>query len=179
MVEHSEFPEYHRLLCPRIALLVTALRKDGLPNSMVAAWHTPVSINPPILAISITPARMTHRLIQETGEFTLSIPDESMLAIVIQAGSVSGEVQDKSGLFQYAPALRLRTPIIKNALGNIECELNRMIETGDHSVIFGNVLATSARGFNEVWTNSSPLLHLGSDYYTVMGKRINSKDFEQ
>ncbi len=39
---------------------------------------------------------------------------------------------------------------------------------GDHSVFFGNVVACQARGFGEVWKDNSPLLHLGSSFYTVM-----------
>jgi flavin reductase (DIM6/NTAB) family NADH-FMN oxidoreductase RutF len=120
---------YHRLLSPRVAALIVTLHEDGLPNVMVAAWHTPVSIKPPILAVSIAPGRLTHRLIQ-------------------------------------------------NALGCIECTLNRILEMGDHSVVFGNVVATYAKGFKEVWISSSPLLHLGSDYYMTMGQRLELKNDE-
>jgi len=169
---------YHRLLSPRVAALIVTLREDGLPNVMVAAWHTPVSIKPPILAVSIAPGRLTHRLIQNAGEFTVNIPDASLIKEVKIAGSKSGASYDKSKLFRYVPGLRVRTPVIKNALGCIECTLNRILEMGDHSVVFGNVVAAYAKGFKEVWISSSPLLHLGSDYYTTMGQRLELKNDE-
>jgi flavin reductase (DIM6/NTAB) family NADH-FMN oxidoreductase RutF len=145
---------YHRLLSPRVAALIVALREDDLPNVMVAAWHTAVSIKPPILAVSIAPGRLTHRLIQNAGEFTVNVPDPSLIREVRVAGSRSGASYDKSKLFSYAPGLRVRTPIIKNALGCIECTLNRILEMGDHSVVFGNVVAAYAEGFKEVWISS-------------------------
>jgi flavin reductase (DIM6/NTAB) family NADH-FMN oxidoreductase RutF len=170
--------QYHRILSPRVVALVTALRPDGLPNTMAAAWHTPVSINPPILAVSISPDRTTHQLIQEMGEFTISVPDESLLRGVIECGSRSGAEEDKSKIFEYVPGTRLRTPILKNAIGTIECTLNRVLEMGDHSVIFGNVVAADANGLSEIWISRSPLLHLGSIYYVKMANRINSKEID-
>jgi flavin reductase (DIM6/NTAB) family NADH-FMN oxidoreductase RutF len=167
--------EYHRLLSPRIAALVTALRGDERPNTMVAAWHTPVSINPPILAVAIAPLRTSHDLIMKSEEFTLSIPDESMIKKVLVAGSTTGYGFDKSELFNYRKGQKIRTPIITEALGNIECTLNRVIAIGDHSVFFGNVVAASAREFKGVWLGSSPLLHLGDESYALMGNKINSK----
>jgi flavin reductase (DIM6/NTAB) family NADH-FMN oxidoreductase RutF len=166
---------YPRLLSPRVAALIVTLREDGLPNVMVAAWHTPVSVKPPIVAISIAPRRMTHGLIQKSGEFTVNIPDALLIKKVKIAGSRSGESYDKAKLFSYVPGRRVRTPVIKNALGCIECTLNRILKMGDHSLVFGNVVAVSAKGFKEVWTSSSPLLHLGSNYYTIMGRRLELK----
>jgi len=169
---------YHRLLSPRVAALTVTLREDGLPNVMVAAWHTPVSIKPPILAVSVAPGRLTRRLIQNAGEFTVNIPDASLIKEVMIAGSKSGTSYDKSRLFRFVPGLGVRTPVIKNAIGCVECTLNRILEMGDHSVVFGNVVAAYAKGFKEVWISSSPLLHLGSDYYTTMGQRLELKNDE-
>lgn len=157
---------YYRLLAPRVVAIIVALRRDNLPNPMIAAWHMPVSINPPILAVSIAPTRYTHTLIQESGEFTVNIPSPSLLDKVIKAGTTSGKLYDKSGLFRFTKSTKLRTPIIDECIGAIECKLIRIIEIGDHSIILGQVEAVSARDFNGVW-KISPLLHVGGDKYSV------------
>ncbi|MEJ5293292.1 MAG: flavin reductase family protein [Candidatus Methanosuratincola sp.] len=164
--DYCEF--YHRLLSPRVAALVVALRDDGRPNVMAAAWHSPVSVRPPILAVCISPARYTHSLIIKNREFTVNIPDLSMKDAVEIAGSKSGKDFDKSSLFKFTPAAKIKTPLIDGAIGAIECELSQAIDVGDHSVLFGNVVACHAKGFGEVWKGKSPLLHLGSSFYTVM-----------
>jgi flavin reductase (DIM6/NTAB) family NADH-FMN oxidoreductase RutF len=163
---------YNRLLSPRVAALIITLREDGQPNVMVAAWHTPVSIKPPILAVAIAPSRMTYGLIKRNEEFTINVPDASLIREVKVAGSKSGATYDKVRLFSYIPALRVKTPIIRNTIGHIECTLNRILKMGDHSVVFGNVVAAYAKGFREVWISPSPLLHLGSKYYTTMFRHL-------
>lgn len=145
-------------------MVVVSLRDEGLPNAMVAAWHMPVSINPPILALSIAPDRFTHRLIEKTGEFTVNIPPPSLLEKVKVVGSISGKTHDKSTLFRFVRGINVKTPIIEESLGAIECRLHRIVEMGDHSVIFGEALSVRAREFNQVWL-SSPLLHLGGTKY--------------
>ena len=161
---------YHRLLSPRVVALVVTLRVDQLPNVMVAAWHTPVSANPPILAVCIAPNRLTHRLLENGGEFTVNVPPYSLLDKVEIAGFNSGLNYDKSKLFHYIPAMKVNVPVIEEAIGTIECKVNRMLEMGDHSVIFGNVVAAHAKGFAEIWKSSTPLLHLGSNYFTDLKK---------
>lgn len=161
---------YHRLLSPRVAALIVTLRVDMLPNVMAAAWHTPVSVNPPILAVCIAPNRLTHKLLQNGGEFTINIPPPSLQGKVEIAGYNSGLNYDKSKLFHYVPATKVNVPIIEEALGTIECRVNRILEMGDHSVVFGNVVAANAKGFGEVWKSTSPLLHLGSNFFTELKK---------
>ena len=161
---------YYRLLSPRVVAIIVSLRPDGKPNAMVAAWHTPVSVNPPIVAIAIAPSRLTHKLIQNSGEFTINIPDKALIKQVEVAGNNSGETMDKSTLFKYVPSKILKTPIVEDAIGVIECKLNRMQEMGDHSVVFGNIVNVSAKGFGEVWRANMPLLHLGTNFYSELKK---------
>ncbi|MDH5810974.1 MAG: flavin reductase family protein [Candidatus Methanomethylicaceae archaeon] len=155
---------YHRLLSPRIPVIVVALRDDNVPNAMVAAWHMPVSSNPPILALSIAPDRLTHQLIEKRGEFTVNIPPPSFLEKIKIAGSISGRIHDKSKLFKFVQGASIKTPIIDESMGAIECRLHRILEVGDHSIILGDVLAARAKNFKEVWL-SSPLMHLGGTKY--------------
>jgi len=165
---------YHRLLSPRVAALVTALDRNKKPNTMVAAWHSPISNRPPILSVAISPLRYTHQLILEASEFTVCIPPKSMLRQVEAAGASSGKNSDKSALFNYLPAHKIRAPVIQGSLGAIECTLNRALEVGDHSVIFGNVVNCSSDALGDIW-EASPLLHLGLNYYAefILLNKIN------
>lgn len=77
---------------------------------------------------------------------------------------MSGRESDKSAIFKYIPAKKVKAPVIQDCLGTIECTLNRAVEVGDHSVFFGNVVHSSSQNLGEVWA-VSPLLHLGSCFY--------------
>jgi flavin reductase (DIM6/NTAB) family NADH-FMN oxidoreductase RutF len=166
---------FHRLLSPRVPALITALREDGEPNTMAATWHTPVSLNPPMVAVAISPSRTTHSLILNSEEFTVCIPDGTMLEKVMAAGSPSTEGSARAKLFDYEPAIKIKTPVISGALGSLECEVTRVMGIGDHSIFVGNVVAAYARDFDEVWTGTTPLLHLGASFYAVIGSGIEPK----
>ena len=60
----------YRLLHPMHTVIVSCVGKDGKPNITTLAWAMPTSIEPPLLAISVSPKRHTHKLIEETQEFT-------------------------------------------------------------------------------------------------------------
>jgi flavin reductase (DIM6/NTAB) family NADH-FMN oxidoreductase RutF len=117
-----------------------------------------------MVAVAISSLRYTHELILATSEFTICIPPKSMLEQVEEAGSLSGRESDKSAIFKYIPAKKVKAPVIQGCLGTIECTLNRAVEVGDHSVFFGNVVHSSSQNLGEVWA-VSPLLHLGSCFY--------------
>lgn len=166
----SDVQNFHRLLSPSVVALVTALDANNKPNTMVAAWHMPVSMNPPLVAVAISPLRHTHDLILASSEFTVCIPGKSMLRQVEYVGTVSGRTKDKSLSFKYAKAEKVRAPVIRDCLGYIECSLRRVEEMGDHSVFFGDVLHSCPRE-TEVWA-VSPLLHLGSGFYAEFSPLI-------
>jgi flavin reductase (DIM6/NTAB) family NADH-FMN oxidoreductase RutF len=56
----------YRLLHPMHTMLVTSVGKNGKPNIITLAWAMPASASPPLVAISVSPRRHSHALIEET-----------------------------------------------------------------------------------------------------------------
>jgi len=165
--------QHTRLLHPKLVVLVVSIGKDGRANVMPAAWVTPVSVNPPLVAVAISPKRYTYKLIKESGEFTLNPVEATMLGLVEETGSTSGSEIDKFkayGIESLTP-LRVKVPCIRNSLACIECRVAAEYPCGDHSLFVGEVLAARVR--RDAWKNSlydlsnvRPLLHLGGEEYT-------------
>ena len=133
----------YRLLYPMQTILVTCISKDGKPNVMTAVWATPVSFDPPYIAVCIGKTRYSHRLIKETKEFALNFPSAEMKDAVIICGSKSGKNTDKfkeANLTQLK-ARKIKTPLIKECLANIECKAVNEIDSGDHTIFVGEILA--------------------------------------
>ena len=81
---------YHHY--PRVAAVLTA-RFGEKDNAMTAAWHTPLSFNPPLYAVSVSPKRFTYRLIAESKEFAVNFMPASEVEMVASVGgSKGGEV---------------------------------------------------------------------------------------
>lgn len=147
--------EIAALLHPRLAVLVTCCDKEGTANLLTVAWHTPLSHEPPLLGISIAPARFSHGLIQETAEFAVNIVGPSLRRAVEICGERSGREVDKFNLagLETQPAKYISPPVLSAALGVIECRVVQQVETGDHTFFVGEALHGEARMecFSNAW----------------------------
>jgi flavin reductase (DIM6/NTAB) family NADH-FMN oxidoreductase RutF len=165
------------LLHPYTASLVTCKGKNGKNNVMAAAWIIPISVDPPMLAMSIRPERYSYDLIRESREFVVNIPSFQMAKGVLICGRISGRDHNKfkEARFSIRRATKLQPPIIEQCVAHIECKVVKVMKTGDHSLILGKIVAASAlEGYFELvydLTRFNPCLHLGKNYFTTCVKR--------
>ena len=86
---HSPRPVY-----PSPAGLITSVDAAGRANIITLGEIYNVSIRDPVIVgIGIAPARYSHQLIVESGEFVINLPRSSMLEQVLACGRVSGRSQ--------------------------------------------------------------------------------------
>lgn len=161
------------LLHPFCASLVTSKGRSGKINVMAVAWIIPVSVNPPMVAMSIRPERYSHDLIIEAEEFVVNVPTFEMARKVLFCGRQSGKSHDKFKKASLSPreGKKVNTPIIKECVAHLECNLAKTMEIGDHTLIIGRVVAAYALDshFGEVYnmTKFRPCLHLGKNFFTT------------
>lgn len=166
---------FTRLLHPKLVSLIVALREDGRPNAMPAAWVMPASAEPPLLVVAVSPRRYTYDLLQRSPEFTVNPVPFDMREAVEYLGSVSGREEDKlarSGL-RLLPPLAGEAPCVEGALACVECTVWAQYPCGDHYLVVGRVRAARVR--KDCWTGAvydisraKPLLHLGGDQYATV-----------
>jgi len=146
------------LLNPRPVVLVTCCDSAGTPNVMSAAWHTPISHEPPIVGISIGLNRYSHTLIEKTRQFVLNIVGPEFEEVVTRCGNYSGASLDKiaqAGL-RLQKSHSVLPPRIAGALGCLECQVIDRLPLGDHSLFVASVTCADARDecFSNGWTES-------------------------
>jgi flavin reductase (DIM6/NTAB) family NADH-FMN oxidoreductase RutF len=180
MKETESVPRFAYLLHPRNTALVTCCDADGKPNIIAIAWLTPVSVDPPLLTISVHPTRYSYGLIAATGEFIVNMASYEIAEQTLYCGRVSGRDVEKfsaTGL-NAAPAQRVRPPIIEECLAHVECRVVKEVQAGDHNLFIGEVLAAYAtRGVLDGvgqydLSLAHPLLHLGSNRFATPGEGI-------
>ena len=167
---------FSHLLHPYNTSLVTCCGEDGKPNIITIAWLIPVSINPPLLCISIRPTRYSYGLIKATGEFVVNLASYEIAPQALFCGRRSGSQVDKftaTGLTPL-PAKHVRPPIIAECLAHLECHVEKEVEGGDHNLLVGRVLAAYARegvlgedGLYDL-SRAHPLFHLGRSRFTTL-----------
>lgn len=169
----------YRLLHPMHTVLVSCMGKTGKPNIITLAWAMPTSINPPLVAISISPRRHSHTLIEETKEFVINIPTMDLLDETVFCGTKSGRSHDKfreTGLTPL-PGKKVKAPLIKECVGHLECKLYSQCTAGDHTIFVGEIV--EAHVDKGVFTDSYDLerakmiFHLGGDKYASLEPNIS------
>lgn len=164
-----------RLLYPLRTFLIISGTVEK-PNVMVADWLTPLSFNPFLLGVAISPKRYTHKLITSLKELVVAVPTEELLPQVWKAGTLSGASVNKKELLKltFVPSKKVKVPSIKECAANLECKVKNVIATGDHDFFICEVLDFS---YAKEFYDSLPkpevrfLLHVGKNYFTTPNKR--------
>jgi len=170
----------YRLMHPRLVVLVSCVDKAGKANAITLAWSMPVSINPPIVAMSIAPKRYSHQLIEETKEFVINIPTMDIVRETLFCGRRSGRTYDKfkETHLTTLPAKMVKPPIIKECVAHLECKLERQITIGDHTLFIGRVLTAHANEgiFDEKFDvkKVKPIYHMGGDDFVTLAPEMFS-----
>lgn len=130
-------------------------------NGCTIAWVSRVSFVPPMIAISLAPERLTHDYIRHSKVFALSIMPESDRGVELgrHFGLVSGRKIDKFANIEFITD-KTGAPILKEAIGYVECNVIYSTEAGDHSIFIGEVI--SGKVFNET---ENPLTFISSHYF--------------
>ena len=170
----------YRLLHPRLVILVSCVDKAGKENAITLAWSMPVSINPPMVVISIAPRRYSHQLIEETKEFVVNIPTMGIVQETLFCGRRSGRTYDKfkETRLTTLPAKMVKPPTIKECVAHLECKLEEQITVGDHTLFIGRVLTAYANKgvFDKNFDvkKVKPIYHMGGDDFVTLAPEIVS-----
>jgi len=159
---------------------VVVVRYGDVTNGMAVAWNMGLSSNPPLFGVLIAPKRYTHELIEKAGEFTVNFLPAEKSELIAIFGRISGREINKFKEYniQVEPSKSIASPVLKEAYASYECKLQKIIPTGDHSLIVGEVLnvhyhkgAFRENGLPDL-DAVKPNLYLGADTYLFI------KDFE-
>lgn len=165
---------FYYLLHPRPVVLICCGNEKT--NVMACSWIMPVSEEPPMIAISIWKESYTHELIEKQGEFTVNIPSLNLIKQVWIAGTKSGRDADKISLtsLKISPSKKLKTPIVEDCIGHLECRLNTSISAGECTIFIANVLEAYAEEElieKNIWREKANLLlHSGGKNFAIPKK---------
>ncbi len=171
VTEHFEgFFHYY----PTMVVVVTTHSGDK-DNAMAAAWHAPISREPPFYGVSLSPKRYSHRLVLESGEFGVNFLPLEQARLIAAVGSSQGQEMDKFDAFGIAreKPLKTRVPILRDAYAAYECRVVDHKLWGDHEWIVGEIVAVHVE--EEAFTQDDrldlkrlkPALYLGKDLYVT------------
>ena len=155
-------PLEFRRACGQFATGVTIVTvRDGAgARGMTANSFTSVSLDPPLVLVSIDQRNRTHRLLDLGDSFAVNVLAEDQQTWSDRFAGRHGDVQ---GQFEDVPhALTAEgLPIIDGALASFVCRVVAVHPAGDHSLFIGQVERLEGR------PGARPLLFFGGKYRAI------------
>ncbi len=126
---------------------VTVITTGGdQAQGMTANSFSSVSLDPPLVLVSVVRTARIHDVIPQTGHFGVSVmgaEQEDVARYFANKKRPDGPVQfDQVDWFA---GKHTGTPLIHGSLAWLECELAAVFDGGDHSIYLGTVLDSGCR----------------------------------
>ena len=143
-------PDEFRAALGRFASGVTVITVEtptGEVHGMTASAFCSVSLRPPLVLVCIDHLAETYLHIRERRQFGVSVLKEEQEALseFFADPERNHDAAYRLGV-QYRP-MQSGTPVLKNALANLDCSVVHDYEGGDHTIFVGEVREVSvARG---------------------------------
>ena len=143
---------------PQGVTVVTTQADDG-PNGITVSSFTSVSLNPPLILVSIAKGANPHDLYRKARGFAVNL-------LADDQEWVSDRFAGRTAASDMFEGLKFKlgvtgSPIIEGSCAVIECKTWRVYEGGDHSIIIGEVVAAQAL------SNKRPLVYYSQQYTTT------------
>lgn len=138
---HQQYREVMASVCGPVCVVTTA--SDGLPHGTTVSAFCALSLDPPMVLVSLDRGSDLLAQIAQTGTFGLNILSSTHSALALKFARKGGAAKFDS----VAWALEDGVPRIPGSVDFLVCAVDQLTGGGDHVVIFGSVLrADSAKG---------------------------------
>lgn len=139
---------------------VVSAHFDGKDHGMTVSSFTSVSLDPPLVTISLMKDSRTLEMIKRSDSFAISILSSGQVKI---SNVFAGEVADAENRFEGIDTFKLvtRSPMVKGGLGFFDCKVSEVYDFASNSLIIGEVIAA------EIGEESRPLLYFDQRYHQL------------
>ncbi len=121
------------------ALALVGSRSGDEWNAMTTSWITQVAMEPVLIAISVDKTAVTHRLISQSGAYTVNLwsPEDTRPFVKFSKPATFDDMT--------LNGLEIRVgvtgaPIFANAIAWLECEVRETMHFVSHSLFVGELL---------------------------------------
>ena len=174
-------------LYPTPAVMVSCADARERESIIAIAWVGVVCSVPPTVAIGVTPARYSHDIIADSGEFVINLPTADQVWELDYTGTYSGRDVDKFAELNLTavPSEALEwAPRIEECPINLECRVKHRLHLGSHDAFIAEVVAVQAA---EDWMDESgrltdragELLAYAGGLYRALGDVIGRHGFSR
>ena len=163
-IQAQDYREVLARFATGVTVVTTIEESDSgpLPWGTTVNSFTGISLDPPLILVSIGKERSIHPIIERTGRFAVNILGEDAQGLSdCFAGAPSPLPRSAFCNADYALG-EAGLPVLDSAVAYLAAEVDKTIDAGDHTIYLGKVIETGCR--DEVgW----PLLYFRRRYLSI------------
>ena len=142
---------------------VVTTKHGDTPIGITASSFTSLSLNPPLVLVSLDKKLFTHNVIAESGFFAVNVLSARQLELGMRFAGMKPEIKDRfAGLDIHTS--ETGAPLLPNSLAWVDCKVWNMYDGGDHTIFVGEVKDLSVSDLdmpllyhNRLWRRSEAL----------------------
>jgi len=139
---------------------IVSVALDGVRHGMTVTSFTSLSLEPPLVLVSLENITRTREMVLQAGYFGVTILSQGQREVSDVFAGRHTEYQDRfAGLQTYT--LSSMSPLLVDGLAGFDCRLVASHPAGNHTMFVGDVLALH---FD---SSKSPLLYYDRDYRSL------------
>ncbi|HEY5728625.1 MAG TPA: hydroxymethylglutaryl-CoA lyase [Anaerolineales bacterium] len=142
---------------------VVTTKHGDTPIGITASSFTSLSLNPPLVLVSLDKKLFTHNVIAESGFFAVNVLSSRQLELGMRFAGMKPEIKDRFAGLDIHTA-ETGAPLLPNSLAWVDCKIWNMYDGGDHTIFVGEVKALSVSDLdmpllyhNRLWRRSEAL----------------------
>jgi flavin reductase (DIM6/NTAB) family NADH-FMN oxidoreductase RutF len=135
---------------------IVTMQADQRRHGLTVSGFLGVSLEPPLVLISIGQELLSHRLLQENAAYVVNFLREDQSDLSDRFAGRLGTSDRFEGLTTHAAATG--APILEDCLAWLDCRVVATQPAGDHTLYIGEVVAA---GVN---SQAKPLVYWNADY---------------
>jgi len=140
---------------------IVGAQHEGVLHGMTVSSFTSLSLEPPLVLVSLEIGTRTHKLLEKAVTFGVTIVSASQREVSNCFANPNAELGDRlAGRDVFY--LKTGAPFVAGGLAHFDCQIINVFPAGTHSVLIAEVVATRIIGQED--SNMEPLLYFNRHY---------------
>ena len=127
--------------------------ENGEAKGFTTCWVSQVSFEPQQVIVAVQKEQHTHDLIESGGVFSLNFLDTSQEDLARKFTHPLEHEDGTVGGSPYTPGEATGAPLFEETFAHLECRVVSKMETGDHTVYLGEVVAAHLKRPADILTD--------------------------
>ena len=127
--------------------VITAVH-DGQRYGMTVNSFISISLEPPLVSVTLRQLTHTHELVMKSGEFSVTVLSSDQKELSERFAGKFPEIKDR---FEGVPTetLLLQAPLLKGGIAYFNCRVMNSIPVGENTLFIAEVVAAHGEGEGE------------------------------